>query len=97
MLMRGHSTKKLSASFPREMPACAKRARFCSQLAEKLTIRANGRDSDAGVAKHACRAQSAATHALPRQRQILLQMQSQGASLPDTEVGAQKARKRGRY
>ena len=28
MLIRRHSTKKLSAMFPREMPACAERVKF---------------------------------------------------------------------
>ena len=83
MLMRRHSTKKLSARFPREMPACAKRARF--RRATKIQhIRAYGQDSSAGVAKDVCRAQRAVSLRTQGERQM--RRQNQGAPV-----------KRGRY
>ena len=54
MLKQGQSTKKLSARFPREMPACAKRAHFIAN--REQNYRAYGRGSGASVAKLVCRA-----------------------------------------
>ena len=79
MLIRRHSTKKLSARFPREMPACAKRARFYCLPTEDQEIWANCADSSVGVAKHVCRAQHAV--AVPQQRQMQMQTQQQVARL----------------
>ena len=77
MLIRRHSTKKLSARFPREMPACAERARFYHLRTKDLSTVANGADSVVGVAKHVCRAQ----HVGPLQRQMQMQTQQKGARL----------------
>jgi len=77
MLIRRHSTKKLSARFPREMPACAKRVRFYCLPTKDQDIWANGADSSVGAAKHVCRAQ----HAGPLQRQIQMQTQQKCARL----------------
>jgi len=77
MLIRRHSTKKLSARFPREMPACAKHVRFYCLPTEDQDIWANGAGSSVGVAKHVYRAQ----HAVPVRQKIQMQTQQKGARL----------------
>jgi hypothetical protein len=79
MLIRRHSTKKVSARFPREMPACAKRARFYSRLTKRQNTRAYILDSGADIAKHASRAQDAVP--LRQQSQPQMQQQEKGARL----------------
>ena len=77
MLIRRHSTKNVSARFPREMPACAKRAQFYFLPTKDQDIWANGADPSASVAKHVCRAQ----HAVPLRLKIQMQTQQKGARL----------------